>query len=57
MPMGSTTLQSGVKVVYVGDEEVRQGEVAIMTIAKAMRALNEWTPISKRIIKARFYSK
>ena len=55
--MGSTTLQSGVKVVYVGDEEVRQGRVAIMISARAKRALMEWTPISKRIIKARFYSK
>ena len=55
--MGSTTLQSGVKVVYVGDEEVRQGRVPIMISARAKRALMEWTPISKRIIKARFYSK
>ena len=35
---GSATLQSGVKVVYVGDEEVRQGGVAIMISAKAKRA-------------------
>ena len=55
--MGSATLQSGVKVVYVGDEEVRQGGVAIMISARANRALMELTPISKRIIKARFYSK
>ena len=57
--MGSTTLESGVKVVYVGDEEVRHGRVAIMISARAKRALMEWTPISnyKRTIKARFYSK
>ena len=55
--MGSTTMQSGAKVVYVGDEEVRQGGVAIMISARAKRALMEWTPISKRFIKARFYSK
>ena len=48
---------SGVKVVYVGDEEVRQGEVAIIISTWAKRALMEWTPISERIIKARFYSK
>ena len=53
--MGSTTLQSGAKVVYVGDDEVRQGGVAIMISTRAKRALMEWTPISKRIIKARFY--
>ena len=29
--MGSTTLQSGVKVVYVGDEEVRQGSCEVRT--------------------------
>ena len=55
--MGLATLQSSVKVVYVGDEEVQQGGVAIMISARAKRALMEWTPISKRIIKARFYSK
>ena len=53
---GSTTLQSGVKVVYMGDDEVRQGGVAIMISMRAKRALMEWTPISKRTIKARFYS-
>ena len=55
--MGSRTMQSGVKVVYVGDEEVRQGEVAIIISTWAKRALMERTPISERIIKARFYSK
>ena len=39
--LGSATLQSGVKVVYVGDEEVRQGGVAIMISARAKRALME----------------
>ena len=55
--MGSTTLQSSVKVMYIGDEEVQQGGVAITTNARAERALMEWTPISKRIIKVQFYSK
>ena len=53
--LGSATLQSGVKVVYVGDEEVRQGGVAIMISVRAKKALMEWTPITKRIIKPRFY--
>ena len=43
-------------VVYVGDDEMRQGRVAIMMSARAKRG-NGWMPISKRIIKARFYSK
>ena len=55
--MGSVTLQSGETVVYSGDDEVHQGGVAIMMSARAKRALMEWTPISKRIITARFYSK
>ena len=55
--MGSVTLKGGERVVYIGDDEVRQGGVAIMMSARSKRALMEWTPISKRIIKARFYSK
>ena len=55
--MGSTTLQGGERVVYVGDDEVQQGGVAIMMSVRAKRALMERMPISKRIIKARFYSK
>ncbi|KAL9969650.1 hypothetical protein ACROYT_G021887 [Oculina patagonica] len=55
--MGSVTLQNGETVVYSGDDEVHQGGVAITMSAKAKRALLEWTPISKRIITARFYSK
>ena len=55
--MGSVTLQSGEKVVYVGNDEVEQGGIAIMMSANVKAALMEWTPISKRIITARFYSK
>ncbi|XP_068739813.1 craniofacial development protein 2-like [Montipora capricornis] len=55
--MGSVTLESGEKVVYVGDDGARQGGVAIMMSARTKRALMEWTQISKRIVKARFYSK
>ena len=55
--MGSVTLQSGETVVYVGDDKVQQGGVAIKMGARAKRALIDWTPISKRIVKARFYSR
>ncbi len=55
--MGSVTLQSGETVVYLGDDKVHQGGEAITMSARAKRALVEWTPISKRIITARFYSK
>ena len=53
--MGLSTLQGGEKVVYVGDEEVQQGGVAIIMSVRAKIALMEWMPISKRIIKARSY--
>lgn len=43
------------KVAYVGDQEVWQGGVAILMSATAKRVLMEWTPMSKRIIKAWFY--
>ena len=38
---GSISLQSGAKVVYVGDDEVQQGGVAIMISTRAKRALME----------------
>lgn len=41
-------------VVYVGDDEVQKGEVAIMMSARAETAMMEWALISKRIRKARF---
>ena len=47
---GSVTLQSGEKVVCIGNDEVQQGGVAIMISARAKGALMECTPISKRII-------
>uniref|UniRef100_A0A0E9XDV1 Uncharacterized protein n=1 Tax=Anguilla anguilla TaxID=7936 RepID=A0A0E9XDV1_ANGAN len=42
-------LQSEETVIYVGDDKVKQGGVAITMNAKAKRALMEWTQISKRI--------
>ena len=46
--VGSVTLQSGEKVVYVGNDEAQQGGVAIV--------MSE-TPISKMTTTARYYSK
>ena len=43
--------------MYIGDDEVQQGGVVIMMRARAKGPLMKWTPISKRIITARFYSK
>ena len=43
--------------MYGGNYETQQGGVAIMMSARAKPALMEWTPIKKRIITARFYSK
>ena len=43
--------------MYIGDDEVQQGGVAIMMSARAKGPLMKRTPISKRIITPRFYSK
>ena len=50
-------MESEEKLVFVGNEEMQQGGVAIVMSARAKGALMEWTPISKRIFLARFYSK
>ena len=50
-------LATGQTVIYCGDEEVHEYGVAIMLDQQAVNSLMEWTPISKRIILARFYSK
>ena len=39
--VGSVTLQSGEKVVYVGNDEAQQGGVAIMKSMTAKRLLLE----------------
>ncbi|XP_062575906.1 craniofacial development protein 2-like [Saccostrea cucullata] len=53
---GKTRLASDQTVIYRGDKELYEGGVAIMISQHAMKALIEWTPISKRIMTARFYS-
>ena len=52
---GSVTLQSGEKVVYVGNDEAQQGGAVIMKSARGKGALMQSTPISKIIITARYY--
>lgn len=52
--MESMLLKMAELVVYVGDDEVQKGEVAIMMSARAETAMMEWALISKRIRKARF---
>ena len=51
---GRQRITSGQRVLYVGDGKVHEGGVAIMMSKRAERALMEWTPVSKRIITARF---
>ena len=46
-----------IRVLHAGDEKVHEGGLAIMISKRAERALMEWTPMSKRIITARFYSR
>ena len=54
---GRVKLATGQTILYSGDEQIHQGGVAIMISQQAERSLMEWTPINKRIITARFYSK
>ena len=55
--IGELKLQSGETIMYSGNNDVYQGGVAIMVSSTARRTMLEWTPISERIIKARFYSR
>ena len=50
-------ITSGQTVLYASDEKVHKGGVAITMSKRAERALMEWTPVSKQIITARFYSR
>ena len=52
---GRMKLSSGETVLYSGrdDDQHMQG-VAIMMTPEATKALIDWSPISERIIKARF---
>ena len=37
--------------MYIGDDEVQQGGVAIMMSARAKGPLIKWTPISKELLQ------
>ncbi|XP_062572320.1 craniofacial development protein 2-like [Saccostrea cucullata] len=54
---GKMRLASGQTVICSRDEELHEGGVAIMISQQAMKSLMEWTPVSKRIMTARFYSR
>ena len=54
---GRMKLASGQTLIYSGNEGKCEGGVAIMMDPEAVKSLMEWTPVSKRIITARFYSK
>ena len=54
---GRMKLASGQTVIYSGDEELHEGGVAIMMSQQVVKSLMEWTPINKRIITARFYTR
>ena len=54
---GKVELAEGDTIIYSGrdDDEHRQG-VGILMSKKASRALTDWTPVSERIIQARYHS-
>ena len=54
---GRQRITSGQTVLHAGDEKVQEDGVAIMMSKREERVLLEWTPVSKRIITARFYSR
>ena len=54
---GRMKMSSGQTVIYSGDESLHEGGVAMMISQQAAKSLLEWTPINKRIIMARFYTK
>ena len=50
-------MATGQTLIYSGDDERHESGVAIMLSQEATKSLMEWTPINKRIITARFYSR
>ena len=55
---GKFILSTDETIVHSGrDDEVHQHGVAIMLSKDAAKALINWTPIDKRIIRARFHSR
>ena len=55
---GKVVLEGGDTIIYSGREDDNHGGgVGILMTRFAARSLIDWTPISERIITARFYSK
>ncbi|XP_018022732.1 craniofacial development protein 2-like [Hyalella azteca] len=54
---GRTRLATGQTLIYSEDDELHEGGVAILISQQAEKSLMEWTPVNKRIITARFYSR
>lgn len=55
---GKVELANGESIIYSGrddDNHQRQG-VGILMYKRAARALIDWTPVSERIIQARYHS-
>ena len=52
---GRLRIQTGEIILYSGrEDDVHQSEVAIVTTRYASRCLESWSPVSDRIITARF---
>jgi len=54
---GRMKMASGQTIVYSGNDQLHEGGVALIMSEMAMKSLMEWTPVSQRIITARFYTK
>ena len=55
---GKIRTSTGETILYSGrQDEHHSSGVAIIMIAEAAKTLEEWTPISERIITARFWSR
>lgn len=54
---GRMRMATGQTLIYSGDEEQHEGGVAILISQQAEKSLMEWTPVNRRIITARFYSR
>ena len=55
---GKMTLQNDKTMIYSGrDDNIHREGVGIIISKNAAASLIEWTPISERIIQARFYSR
>ena len=55
---GKIQLAEGETIIYSGrEDDIHREGVGILMSKKAAKALIDWTPISERIIKARYHSK